>query len=74
MTYYYLRKNNVIIIDPGYEGGDIHVYKKIKTLKSMRLPEILEEYLKTEELSNPSFIEIKKIGEESIKSQILKPR
>lgn len=70
MTYYWLRKQEIIIIDPGYEFGDIHVFKKIQTTHSDNLPQVLEKYLDGDELD--VVLDVKEIGKD-IKSQILEP-
>lgn len=74
MVYYYLPKNEIIIIDPGYEGGDIHIYEKIKKINAIQLQKTLEKYLNGDELSNINIIQIKEINDKSLKPEILKTK
>lgn len=56
MVYYYIPKNEIIIIDPGYEGGDIHIYEKIKKFNAIQLQKTLKGYLNGNELSSMAYI------------------
>lgn len=69
-TYYYLPQVKKIIIDPGYEGGDIHIYQYEKSDSASNLKHTLESLLGNQELELSSNLQVKEIGHE-IKSEIL---
>lgn len=64
LTYYWLRDQNIVLIDPGYKEGDIHVYKYSKTISATELRDFLEETLGNSELGTGSAIKVHRIGEE----------
>ena len=64
LTYYWLRDQNIVLVDPGYREGDIHIYKYSKTIPAKNLRAFLEETLGNSELETSSAIKIHKIGEE----------
>ena len=55
-----------IIIDPGYEGGDIHIYQFEKSDKASNLNHTLKSLLGKLELSLVSNLEVREIGHEII--------
>ena len=55
---YWLPENNIIIIDHGYEGGDIHVYKHFKSIKANKLKDILADELNNGDLSIQSNLDL----------------
>ena len=60
-TYYWLRNKNIVIIDPGYQHGDIHIYQHTKTLPATDLKSFLETTLENTEWE--FYVDIYKIGE-----------
>ncbi len=44
------KKNKFLILDPGYAGGDIHIYEMKATISADRLEEFLRKELGNEEL------------------------
>ncbi len=69
---FYSIKYKFLIIDPGYEEGDIYLYELKERRNSGDLRVILEEYLNGDELDNPKVIEIKEFKEKNIKFKVLK--
>ena len=59
--YYWIRNKGIIIIDYGYPGGDIHIYKHLKSTNSENLKEVLEEYLDNEDIATSVPLEIKEL-------------
>ncbi len=69
--YYWIKQKGIIIIDYGYQNGDIHIYKHIKSVNSRNLRNILQEYLGNEELSVAAYLEIKElIDANELKSEL----
>lgn len=55
---YWLPENNIIIIDHGYQGGDIHIYKHFKSIKANKLKDILVDELNNADLSMQSNLDL----------------
>ena len=72
--YYWIREKGIIIIDYGYPGGDIHIYKHLKSTNSANLKEVLEEYLYNVDLATGVYLEIKElIDKDELISDIFTP-
>lgn len=69
--YYWIKQKGIIIIDYGYQYGDIHIYKHIKSVNSRDLRNILQEYLGNEDLSVAAYLEIQElIDANELKSEL----
>ena len=55
---YWLPENNIIIIDHGYQGEDIHIYKHFKSIKANKLKDNLVNELNNADLSMQSNLDI----------------
>ena len=66
---YWLPENNIIIIDHGYQGGDIHIYKHVKSIKADKLKDILADELNNSDLSTQSNLDLFEL----IRNEELKP-
>ncbi len=60
---YYLPNEKIIIIDPGYMYGNIHIYEIRETKKAIELRSVLDQYLSNKELSFQN-IEINEIPDD----------
>lgn len=49
---YWLPENKMIIIDHGYQGGDVHIYRYFKSINANNLRAFLEDQLNTCDLSS----------------------
>jgi len=68
---YWLPENNIIIIDPGYQGGDIHIYKYFKSIKANKLKDILADELNNVDLSIQSNLDLfELIRKEELKLEV----
>ena len=61
---YWLRKAKVIIVDYGYEGGDIHVYKHLESVHSENLKDVLDKYAGDNDIASESHLEIKELKDD----------
>ena len=66
-------KEEIIIIDPGHEGGDIHIYKKIGKKKGSELAELLQSMLGTRELDPAGHIlDVMDVGDAEKTAELIK--
>jgi len=59
--YYWLRQAGIIIIDYGYEDGDIHIYKHLESTEAENLKAVLDKYAGNTKINSTSYLEFKEL-------------
>ena len=61
---YWLKKSNILVIDPGYENGEIHIYEHVISTNSSGLRNIIEEFVGNQDIASTSYLEVMELKDD----------